>query len=191
MNTLKRPFRIPANVLPVSSTCRFAEIAGAKSRIPAAANAEATSEEQIIKLPLPRLVSFAIWLASLSIWNISPLNFSTDQRPFASTSKSKIPAVAEPDCAPGFAVAYTVRISSRLISARISVERIFASSSSASNPCTAFISCASSTEYFAFNARDLASTVSFSISNPISLNAGFPSEPNSSAAWVVIPEPEV
>ena len=45
-------------------------------------------------LPFPRRVLCAIALASLSIWNRSPLNFSTDHLPFESMSKSKLPAVA-------------------------------------------------------------------------------------------------
>ena len=51
-------------------------------------------EETMKKLPLPRRVSWAMWLASRSSWNNKPLKRSTDQRPLASTSKSKVPAVA-------------------------------------------------------------------------------------------------
>ena len=51
-------------------------------------------DTQRIKLPFPRRVCCAITLASRSIWNNKPLNFSTDQRPLASTSRSKVPAVA-------------------------------------------------------------------------------------------------
>jgi len=61
--------------------------------MPAALRAAATSEEQRMKLPLPRRVSFAITLASRSICMIMPLYFSTDQRPSASVARSKIPSV--------------------------------------------------------------------------------------------------
>ena len=48
----------------------------------------------MIKLPFPLRVSCQpITFASLSIWNINPLNFSTDHLLFESVSKSKIPEV--------------------------------------------------------------------------------------------------
>ena len=76
----------------------------ALSITPAIASAEATSEEVIMMLPLPRRVAFATALASRSIWNIRPLNFSTDQRPLESVSRSKIPVAVvlcwAPVCAP-------------------------------------------------------------------------------------------
>ena len=62
------------------------------------------------------------------------------QEQIESKSKSNVPAAVVPVCAPGFATLYIVRIISRLISARISVERIVANSVSASRPCKAFIS---------------------------------------------------
>ena len=49
--------------------------------------------EQRIKLPLPLLVSCAILLDSLSIWNNRPLNFSTDHLPLTSTSRLNVPDV--------------------------------------------------------------------------------------------------
>ena len=48
----------------------------------------------MMKLPLPRLVSCAMTLASRSILNKRPLNLSTDHLPLESTSKSNVPAVA-------------------------------------------------------------------------------------------------
>ena len=68
--------------------------------MPAIAKAEATSDEQIIMLPLPLRVVLAIVLASRSIWNAKPLTFSTIQRPLESVSRLKIPAVVVPTCAP-------------------------------------------------------------------------------------------
>ena len=56
--------------------------------------ADASVIEQRIKLPLPLLVSCAILLDSLSIWNNRPLNFSTDHLPLASTSRLNVPDVA-------------------------------------------------------------------------------------------------
>jgi len=84
---------VPTNVLPVSSI-------PAASIIPPMARAEATSEEQMMRLPFPRRVDFAIAFASRSTWNIKPLNFSTDQRPLESTSRSNTPAVDVLCCAP-------------------------------------------------------------------------------------------
>ena len=139
-------------------------------------------------LPFPLRVAFAIALASCSIWNIRPLNFSTDQRPFASTSRSNSPAVAVP-VAPGLAVVWIVRTTSRLISAKISDCRMFANSDSASRPCTARRSCANSVVYSAFSARDFADTVTFSIENAIS--AIVVPSPRSSAVPVSIPVPVV
>ena len=140
-------------------------------------------------LPFPLRVSCPIWFASLSSWNISPLNFSTDQRPFESTSISNIPAFAVvPVAAPALADTYTVLTTSLLISERISEERIFDNSVSASRPWIAFKSCASSIEYSAFSALDLAVTLCFSIENAISEKLEDPS-PNSSAAVVVIAIP--
>ncbi len=63
---------------------------------PAIANADATSEETMMMLPLPLRVVLAIVLASLSIWNAKPLTFSTIQRPLESVSKSNVPAVVVP-----------------------------------------------------------------------------------------------
>ena len=56
--------------------------------------AEATSAEQRIMLPFPRRVLWAIAFASRSIWKSRPLNFSTDQRPLESTSRSNTPLLA-------------------------------------------------------------------------------------------------
>ena len=107
--------------------------------MPDADRAEATSEEQIMKLPLPRRVCLAITFASRSSCTIKPLNFSTDQRPSESDVKLKIPLIAVFEVkAPIFAWPLTVRTTSRLISAMISVERMFASSVSASKPWIAF-----------------------------------------------------
>ena len=135
------------------------------------------------------------------------MNFSTDHRPFASTSRSKIPALAVPEAAPLTAVAYTVRTTSRLISDKISAESIFANSVSASRPWIALRSCANSEEYSAFNARDLAVTATFSISKAISaiglvsktgsiaavvsLDTTCSAPPFASALAVVIPVPVV
>ena len=138
----------------------------------------------MITLPLPRRVPFEIWLASRSTWNIRPLNFSTDQRPFESVSRSKIPAVVVPSEAPFSAVTTIVRMTSRLISARISADRMLDSSVSASRPWMAFRSCASSSEYSAFRARDLAVTETFSIENAISGNRVVVEEPRASATEV-------
>ena len=138
-------------------------------------------------LPLPRRVSLAIWLASRSIWNIKPLNFSTIQRPLESVSRSNTPAVVVPVLAPRTAVTLTVRITSRLISAKISVVKMFDNSVSASKPWIAFKSCASSIVYSAFKARDLAVTVTLSIVNAISGNALPPLSPKASAVAVDIP----
>ena len=45
-------------------------------------------------LPFPTTLAFAIALAtSRSIWNIKPLNFSTDHLPLESVSRSKTPVV--------------------------------------------------------------------------------------------------
>ena len=69
-------------------------------------NAEATSADTINTLPLPLRVVCAIALQSRSIWNSKPLKRSTDQRPFASTSQSKVPCVVvEPVPAPILAAA--------------------------------------------------------------------------------------
>ena len=57
-------------------------------------SAEATSAEHMMMLPFPRRVLCAIAFASRSIWNRRPLNFSTDQRPLESMSRSNTPAVA-------------------------------------------------------------------------------------------------
>ena len=63
-------------------------------------SAEATSAEQRMMLPFPLRVLCAIALASRSIWKIRPLNFSTDQRPLESMSRSKVPADATLETAP-------------------------------------------------------------------------------------------
>ena len=57
-------------------------------------SADATSAEHMITLPFPLRVLCAIAFASRSIWNRRPLNFSTDQRPLESMSRSNTPAVA-------------------------------------------------------------------------------------------------
>ena len=67
---------------------------GSVIKYTAIVRAEATSAEQMITLPFPLRVLCAIALASRSIWKRRPLNFSTDQRPLESTSRSKVPAVA-------------------------------------------------------------------------------------------------
>ena len=126
-----------------------------------------TTLEQRIKLPLPLLVSCAILLDSLSIWNNRPLNFSTDHLPLASTSRLNVPDVAV-SAAPVLAWRFTFLTTSLLISARISLERMFASSDSASRPWIALRSCASSNVYSALSALDFAVTVYFSIVKDIS-----------------------
>ena len=55
---------------------------------------DATSAEHMITLPSSLRVLCAIAFASRSIWNRRPLNFSTDQRPLESMSRSNTPAVA-------------------------------------------------------------------------------------------------
>ena len=67
-------------------------------------SADATSAEQRIMLPFPLRVLCAIWFASLSIWKISPLNFSTDHLPLESTSRSNTPAFAVLRVAPCSAI---------------------------------------------------------------------------------------
>ena len=119
------------------------------------------------------------------------MNFSTDQRPLASTSRLNVPAVVTFSCAPTVAVKLIVRTTSRLISAKISVERMLANSCSASKPWTAFKSCASSIVYSAFKARLLAVTAIFSMENAISWNWLPAPSPNASACAVVIPVPRV
>ena len=77
-------------------------------------------------------------------------------------------------------------MTSRLISARISVERMFASSASAFRPWIALRSCASSKEYSAFESSvTLAVTVTFSIENAISLEMLLAPSPSPSASPVV------
>ena len=98
------------------------------------------------------------------------LKRSTDHRPSWSldpADRSSVPAAVlfAPPC---LAMVYTVRTISLLISARISVERMLASSVSASSPCTARRSCANSIEYSPFSARVFASTDILSILNAIS-----------------------
>ena len=68
---------------------------------------------------------------------------------------------------------------------------MFDNSVSASRPWIAFKSCASSSEYSAFKARDCAVTVTFSIENAICWNAVLPSEPKYSAVAVGKPIPVV
>ena len=143
-----------------------------------------------MKLPLPRRVVSAILLASVSIWNIKLLNFSTAQRPSASVLRSNVsvvPGVALP-LKPTTALALIVLITSRLISARISVERMLASSDSASKLWIAFRSCASSIVYSALRPRVLASTTAFSIVKPMSPKAA-PVPPRTSPAPVETPVP--
>ena len=84
-----------------------------------------------------------------------------------------------------------LRTTSLFISARISEERILASSVSASRPCIALRSCASSIVYSALRARVTAVTVCFSIENAISPNALVPESPSASPCTVVIPVAEV
>ena len=71
--------------------------------MPAIARAEATSEEQISTLPLPRRVNLAMAFASRSIWKARPLTFSTIQRPLESVSRSKVPTVVVPTLQPTLA----------------------------------------------------------------------------------------
>ena len=121
------------------------------------------------------------------------MNFSTIHLPSESVATSNIPDTAVEDCsAPILAEVRILLITSLLISARISADRILANSPSASKPWTALRSCASSIVYSAFSALDLAVTVAFSIVKAISPK--FPSPvsptPNLSAAAVDKPEPK-
>ena len=80
---------------------------------------------------------------------------------------------------------------SRLISARISEERMFDNSVSASKPWIALRSCANSIVYSAFRARDPAVTETFSMLNAISGKATLEALPNASAWFVDIASPKL
>ena len=137
-------------------------------------------------LPLPLRVRCAIALASLSIWKIRPLNFSTLQRPLESTSRSKVPGLATFAAAPGpsnvidgtddFAVDFRKDFGGKNVSKFcFSIQTV---------DCLEVLG-----EFqgvFCLQSLLLAVTVTFSIENAISLNAPAPS-PRSSASSVRIP----
>ena len=139
-------------------------------------SAEATSAEHRIVLPFPLRVLCAIWFASLSIWNRRPLNFSTDQRPLESTSRSNAPAVAVLSVAPARNLVdssdnFAVDLSKNLSGENVCEFR------SAFRPWIA-----SGPVQLAYSQRlDFAVTVTFSIENAISwkwLLAPSPSAPS-------------